>query len=351
LPLAAKTSGTFQDCPKQTSAFPDGSPEARTSMCGCSTPVRNSQLALSPETNRSSNGFVTPLLSQQRHAPGSSPPSTLKFSASWCRSRFGFPSLSEAIRTDNVEGVRTALEDDPLAACRPLPDTQEYPIVAAVRCCCSLEVLAVLLQQGVDPDDMGADRITALEAVSRAQDVPPAVAGFDSPLFGPAWQKITTEWVSMPGAFLNFPRERMSEERCCSYAIWLLAFGADKSRLDAQGLSCRDHAQRNGRTQLADLLCHWGGVEARSLRALARSCVSAPSECCCRRRHTHGTATARHRCLLCLPSVVHDIVCDMLAPMPTLVARHGVRCLGETACANKAPRAVPGGEATSNTIV
>jgi len=241
---------------------------------------------------------------------GSSSPTVVASVASQRRARFGFCSLSDAIRKDSVQGIRMALEEDPLAACRPLPDNQEAPVVAAVRCCCSPEVLAALLQGGADPDAMGADRMPALELVSRVHHMPLATwAGSE---------EAATMWMSMPGARVNFPSDRMSEERCCAYARWLLAFGANKSRLDAEGASSADHAQRSGRTQLADLIRHWGGEEARALRALTRSRGACSSIRSCRQQHLHGATTAHRKCLLCLPEAVHDIVRDILAPMPAL---------------------------------
>lgn len=232
---------------------------------------------------------------------------------SWCLpgapTRRGAPSLSDAIKRNQVSVLRRVLEDDPWAARTPLPDSQAQPVLAAVRCCCSPLLLAELLRAGAPPDEVDSVGLTALQTVSQVASVerssyPELSAG--KTLQMPTW----TEMYRIPGVEQRICSTQANEEHCCAIAVTLLVAGADPDRRDARGLDCAAHAERNGRHKLADLLRHWGGKEVAALRILRQAPLRGPHHEGPRadESETQGCATFLH--LQC----VFERVCDMLAP-------------------------------------
>merc|ERR1740129_2233752 len=58
----------------------------------------------------------------------------------------------------------------------------------------------------------------------------------------------------------------LSEDQQCSYAVMLLAFGADATRKGLDGMSVVEHAEWRGQAMLAHYLQHWGGRHIEMLR-------------------------------------------------------------------------------------
>mmetsp|Transcript_17986 Transcript_17986/g.63176 ORF Transcript_17986/g.63176 Transcript_17986/m.63176 type:complete len:263 (+) Transcript_17986:182-970(+) len=99
------------------------------------------------------------------------------------------------------------------------------------------------------------------------------------------------------GAVSIFTAVQMSEERCCAYAALLLNFGADAERVDAEGLTCADHAAKNGRFELAHLLANFARASADALRSLcgaaaARGSAEVAATGCDRAHLRHARAGA-----------------------------------------------------------
>mmetsp|Transcript_107349 Transcript_107349/g.346694 ORF Transcript_107349/g.346694 Transcript_107349/m.346694 type:complete len:155 (-) Transcript_107349:390-854(-) len=110
------------------------------------------------------------------------------------------------------------------------------------------------------------------------------------------------------GAVSIFTAAQMSEERCCAYAALLLNFGADAERVDAEGLTCADHAAKNGRFELAHLLANFARASADALRSLCGAAAA--------RGSAEVTAAGPTSSVRLLPQAVIERICDMLAPVP-----------------------------------
>lgn len=206
-------------------------------------------------------------------------------------------SLRDAIRKDCPVAVLAALDEDPCAAGKPLSCDQSWPLSAAVRRGCSAQLLAVLLLHGADVDAASTDGFTALDLVAR----------------------MDVQSTFVPGPSWTMASVRLREERCCAQAALLLAFGAQAGRKDQDGLSAADHAEKANRFQLARLLRHWGGEEARAFRSLAGFCSHSPGS----RTSGVNPGFAESTCvpsasahMACLPAIAVDRVCEMLAPVP-----------------------------------
>jgi len=188
---------------------------------------------------------------------------------SWCvpRAPSSAQTLSDAIRRNKVSVIQSLLEDDPWVAQTPLPDTQAPPILAAVRCCSSTQLLTVLLRAGARADDIDSVGLTALQTISQVAPLEQTSSPELSPgkaLQMPAW----TEMCRIPGVEHRVCSTQASEEHCCGMAAVLLAAGADPDRRDSGGRDCAWHADRVGRRKLADLLRNWGGKEVAALHVL-----------------------------------------------------------------------------------
>jgi len=271
------------------------------------------------------------------------------------------PSLREALRSDSAPAVRAALDDDPLAALRPL-QSQEPPVLAAIRGVCSVKVLAALLQGGADANATGPDRVTPLRLLASAPSsrlwaatgppaaVPPASIGTAAAAakppaaqhlcWGPAsrWQqqqlRLQQQWQQPSDRSLEVTcfgelglpalQPCLSEARRCAYAVCLLSFGAGAGPGRAEDRhQAAAAAEASGWPKLACLLRHWGGEEATALRVLGRS-----KRCCCLGANVDSSVlvpkpdglcegfarSQQHVCLLSLPDAALARVRALLAP-------------------------------------
>lgn len=181
-----------------------------------------------------------------------------------------------------------------MAACRPLEQSMEPPVLFAVRCGCSLEVLAALLKGGASPDSVDTAHPAPLLAIARHSEE----QTHQSPL---------RRMGRQAQMFRPFARQ-LSEAQCCEYASWLLACGADPAVRDEAGVTALEYAERAEQWNFARLLRHWGGVQANALRETWSLATVGD---------TAGSPGQRGGCALrCLPQVVCERICDMLAPVP-----------------------------------
>lgn len=235
-----------------------------------------------------------------------------------CGRGYGDASLARAILADSPERVLQILDEDPLAALRPCAAGQPPPLVLAVQSGCSPEIVELLLRRGFPADARAADGNTALGTVARAADE----VALDW-LFGGACSAaggLPPPGLALAGLLRTFAARRppmpplLGEERCVAYASWLLAFGADPAAPSGpDGRSAAECAKVADRPQLAQLLQHWAGAEARALRRLRQR---PPRDGCSCRRPEGPMRPAAGGCLLCLPDVLCERVCDALAPCP-----------------------------------
>lgn len=215
--------------------------------------------------------------------------------------------LSKALRANSLEAVRRALVEDPQAAARPMPCSQLPPVVAAIRYACSPQVLCVLLQSGADADAISSEGWTPLDLIARVRIATPRVASLPGKFQMPQMFPAGVTMLGAGGAVSIFTAAQMSEERCCAYAALLLNFGADAERVDAEGLTCADHAAKNGRFELAHLLANFARASADALRSLCGAAARGLAEV---------TAAGPTPSVRLLPQAVIERICDMLAPVP-----------------------------------
>eukprot|EP00931_Biecheleriopsis_adriatica_P080609 TRINITY_DN5395_c0_g1_i1.p1 TRINITY_DN5395_c0_g1~~TRINITY_DN5395_c0_g1_i1.p1 ORF type:complete len:348 (-),score=68.35 TRINITY_DN5395_c0_g1_i1:110-1069(-) len=266
--------------------------------------------------------------------------------------------LLKAVMKDDLEAVRSALEEDPLSALLPLScgSPSESPLCVAMKFGASIELVELLLAYGADPNqcditgnppllmvamsrpifgndatrhradtwssaqlNSASSPTTCISMTSNAANRPraetcplAALKNFDpfsgllgaggqlsllpppppphlvsataSKQVGGGYSKLSdpplpciAENFSASLCFLPLPplpgleedekeealpkscdveeqRCRMTEERCFALAEMLIKYHADVYYQDAEGLTAIDHAVRNGRERLADLL-------------------------------------------------------------------------------------------------
>lgn len=235
--------------------------------------------------------------------------------------RIGREPLYFALRANDLDAVRAALDADPFPWGLLLRRCDVPPVLAALRFGCSLPVMRLLLQHGAEVD--ATDRLgkTALMALAHAGPRPPqqaalpwALRPLEGVADGPSTSSVWPSASANPAALLFLkqglpgtgrldpdPPEplKLSEPGRCAFAALLLSFGADASLHDELGLTAANHAEAAGLHQLTDLLRHWGGKERQALRTLRTERHAGPC---------HGS------CALCVLAVVVHGVEEMLAP-------------------------------------
>jgi len=291
------------------------------------------------------------------------------------QARFSDP-LETAIRAGDKTAVAAAIEDDPLAICRPLRESQQPPLIAALESRASTDILALLLQEGADPNETGRGKVTALEVVVRsaiaeeaADDaadfgywppsfvdaVPPPpvdvnfLLGLNSdnssmspaglylpasvsalPSFGGGSAARTIGIESRPWAGAMLPPTVILSEDECFQRVWLLLqYGARASPRDAASATLANLAERGNLPRVAELIRNWSGEQVRILKKLILPLlrrVGAPGGGTAAARHRQGhermsfrtetdnTNQGRKSSLLDVPDVVQDRILDMLAP-------------------------------------
>ena len=131
-----------------------------------------------------------------------------------------------AIRADDQHAVAAVLEEDPLAAGRPLREGGRNPALAAIREGCSPRLLGLLLKCGAEPDAKPGlvGVVPPLEAVvcSRVPTTIPQIIYRE--LVG------TTAIRAMEQLVYRLALHLFAEIRCCRYAAWLLRYGAQPQR-------------------------------------------------------------------------------------------------------------------------
>lgn len=280
--------------------------------------------------------------------------------------------LLTAISNDSVEEVERALEADPLAAVRPISARGEPPLLAAVRYGCHPRVLHALALGGADTNATDGAQVPPLAILAGVKASSPdhldsdedGMASFDRPvvsfdLFGggnwfnqtiaasaifsqpqqgqkpmvsdphsttPRTSGFTAASSSAPAAFAaaaqpssrpaSLPLQAtctsmltpltyndVDEERRLQSAAVLLAFGARKLWKDGAGRTLAQCGEANGQHRLAMFLEHWGGAQVQSLDRLRGG-----------RGSLRASGGGPCLCLLSLPDVVLERICEMLAP-------------------------------------
>mmetsp|Transcript_45736 Transcript_45736/g.97696 ORF Transcript_45736/g.97696 Transcript_45736/m.97696 type:complete len:389 (-) Transcript_45736:68-1234(-) len=233
-------------------------------------------------------------------------------------------ALTEALRSRSAQLVAEALGDDPMAAVLPLGGRAEPPVLTAVRTGCNPTILALLLQHHAEVDAISGDKIDQMTALSTIAQIATVEEAQPTPIPLPAWapaqlqQAINCNFYSkmpplvrMPGSHQIYDEKDLSEERCCEYASCLLTFGADPDRRDGTGKTPAEHAEANGRANLAFLIKNWEGKSVRYLQAHRKALErrEQASICSCAPRGVDIVSG-----LICMPDVVFARICDMIAP-------------------------------------
>lgn len=220
--------------------------------------------------------------------------------ASPCRGRAA-PRLNflDAICRSNGAVVAKVLDEDPFAVCRPVRGTQDPPLMFALNACTSIEVFALLLKGGADVHARGITGLTPLETVAGVHPIHD-VGGVRG-----KWTTGRPEVFRVPGSNISFTTEPFAEEKCIAYASLLLWHGS--SKLGEFG-DLSSSAAAIGRYHLAAFIHGWSGHEARSFRDLVAAA------------HNPGMSSkisAARLSVFHLPDSVINLVCDMLAPLPS----------------------------------
>jgi len=266
--------------------------------------------------------------------------------------------MTQAIAADSVPAVLRALEQDPLALCKPSGLRRAEPhLVAAVRQASSRELIKTLLEHGADPNECGPDGMTALEALVPMRrrrtpfelhiDAPPQVPVPLHHMLASVWESdaaalavhgaVETPFAAArPSGFQPPPWELTflvanedvaSEEQRVLYATLLLAFGADASRVDKECNTPADRATLRGEVELAHLLRHWSGEQVRALSRSSTTLARRPSlsamlganykVCGPPLQELAGLplGAGGRSCLELLPDEVMRGVCEMIAPV------------------------------------
>lgn len=252
--------------------------------------------------------------SRDRECPALTPPD-------WVQAGQRVPTLSGAIEANSTEGVCAVLDDDPFVLVRPIDRRLEPYLTQAVQRGCSPELLALLLEHGVDPNARGPQGTTALDALVPVQFVPSFDLNVTKAIFDelPSWmqQGAMAPWTEPTSG----DDSRETEQQRCDQAAWLLAYGADVTLEGKDGLTVAERAEKQGLSRLAHLLRHWAGKERvafhRASTWLTRRRPSWWTAQTMRRTGTSSRSTmAGQAPIELLPDSVLGCICDMLTPMP-----------------------------------
>lgn len=197
------------------------------------------------------------------------------------------PSILEAVRADSLQGVRAALDEDPLVLCRAANRRREPILITALRRACSPGLTTVLLQGGADPNCSGLDGMSALDMLvamrgaCRAQEEHNSLPWMQhvspvAPWDGQATAALevditTTQAFAVHSDGVPIDTRPVSDERRCVYATTLLAFGADANRKAKDGFSAAERAEQAGQSSFARYLSHWAGGQLDVLRRTSSS--------------------------------------------------------------------------------
>lgn len=193
-------------------------------------------------------------------------------------------TMEGALIANSLDSLREVLDDDPLAALKPLAHNLDPPVFAAIRNCCSLEIVEMLVQNGADCSATDREKRSSLDLICAAPGFPAQFPGFDM-----------QRSAASLGPFFG------SEDVRCRYAAVLLRFGADAARVGPRsGKAPAEVAEACGYGKLAHLLRHWNGQQAELLRRLSKRGAKSISE---------GEYKLEH-----LPATVLDRISDALAP-------------------------------------
>lgn len=251
--------------------------------------------------------------------------------------RAGRGSMLEAILRDDRAKVRSILAEDETAAIFPCSGGNGFqqPIVIAVRCRCSAEVIRALIEHGADPSCLeGPLNLTPLSILCGASDAVGAVMDTDSRYIKLPPPPMRRSAPAVLESFLDLPlfpgldcsgcgfaspfsqgvnslsractgqrsleAQKAHEQRLISVARALLQAGADHRHQDATGRTPADWAEATDCPLLANFLRYRSDRQTIRWLDILRRRTQTNSEQPCH--------------LLAMGDGIHGVVCKFLVP-------------------------------------